>query len=81
VVKFRYRHEDSPAALASNWWQVLAVDAVLGLVVIALGVVSIAAWNEIVGWILVLLGGLYLLALIGRYRIWRMQRAGRSSDE
>lgn len=81
MVKFRYRHEDSPAALASNWWTVLLVDAGLGLAVLVLGILSIVAWNEIVGWILVALGGLYLLALIGRYRTWRMQRAAHTTDE
>jgi len=79
-VRFRYRHEESPAALAANWWKVLLVDAGLGLLVVVLGVLSIVAWSEIVGWILVLLGGLYLLALVGRYRAWRMQRDARSSD-
>ena len=80
MVKFRYRHEDSPAALASNWWRVLLVDVGLGLLVLVLGVISVVAWNEVLGWILVLLGGLYLLALIGRYRTWRMQREAGSGD-
>jgi hypothetical protein len=72
--RFEYRHEDSRAALASNWRRVLLVDASAGIVVFALGVASVVGWNPIVGWILVLLGSAYVLAIIGRYRTWRALR-------
>jgi protein-S-isoprenylcysteine O-methyltransferase Ste14 len=75
MVKFQYRHEDSGAAMAANWWRVLLVDALVGVVVLALGVLSLARWNAIVGWILVLLGILYLFAIIGRFRTWKAHRA------
>jgi thiosulfate reductase cytochrome b subunit len=72
--RFEYRHEDSRAALASNWRRVLLVDAAAGTVVLALGVASVVGWNPVVGWILVLLGLAYVLAIIGRYRTWRVLR-------
>jgi protein-S-isoprenylcysteine O-methyltransferase Ste14 len=80
VAKFEYRHEDSAAASARNWWRVLLVDALVGVILLALGVASIVAWNGIVGWILVLLGVAYLLALVGRYRAWRAHRARAGLD-
>jgi hypothetical protein len=80
MVKFQYRHEDSAAALAPNWRRVLLVDAGMGLVVLALGVLSVVAWNQIVGWILVLLGVLYLFAVTGRYRTWKAHRTEAGLD-
>ena len=75
MVKFQYRHEDSGAALAPNWRRVLLVDAVVGLVAVALGILSLVAWNAIVGWVLILLGVAYLFAVIGRYRTWKTYRS------
>jgi hypothetical protein len=80
MVKFQYRHEDSGAALAPNWRRVLLVDALVGVVVAALGILSLVAWNQIVGWILVLLGIVYLFAVIGRYRTWKAHRAQAGLD-
>jgi uncharacterized membrane protein HdeD (DUF308 family) len=80
MAKFEYRHEDSAAASAPNWRRVLLVDAAVGVVVVALGVLSLAAWNAVVGWILVLLGVTYLLALLGRYRTWRAHRSQAGLD-
>jgi hypothetical protein len=74
VPKFEYRHEDSRAALAPNWRRVLFVDALAGVVVLALGVASVIGWNRIVGWVLILLGLAYVFALVGRYRTWRIHR-------
>ena len=74
MVKFQYRHEDSGAALAVNWWRVLLVDGLVGVIVLGLGVLSLVAWNAVVGWILVLLGILYSFAIIGRFRAWKAHR-------
>jgi hypothetical protein len=74
MVKFQYRHEESGAALARNWRRVLLVDASVGLVVIALGIASVLGWNAIVGWVLVLLGLVYVFAVVGRYRTWKIHR-------
>jgi hypothetical protein len=81
VVKFEYRHEDSAAALARNWWRVLLVDGLVAVGVLALGVLSILKWNEIVGWVLVLLAVAYALALVGRARAWKARRMQAGPDE
>jgi uncharacterized membrane protein HdeD (DUF308 family) len=80
MVKFQYRHEDSGAALAPNWLRVLLVDALVGVVVLGLGILSLVAWNQVVGWILVLLGVVYLFAIVGRYRTWKAHRARAGRD-
>ena len=81
MVKFEYRHEDSAGALARNWWRVLLVDGMVAVVVLALGVLSILKWNEIVGWILVLLAVTYAMALIGRARAWKARRTEAGLDD
>ena len=84
MVKFEYRHEDSGAALASNWRRVLLVDASVGVLVIAVGVLALVAWHSIVGvivgWALVLLGVVYVFAVIGRYRAWKVHRRDAGID-
>ena len=79
--KFEYRHEDSAAALARNWWRVLLVDGLVAVVALALGVWSIVSWNEIAGWVLVLLAVAYAMALIGRARAWRTRRTEAGLDD
>jgi Ca2+/Na+ antiporter len=81
MVKFEYRHEDSAGALARNWWRVLLVDGLVAVVVLALGVLSIVKWNEIVGWVLVLLAVAYAMALIGRARAWKARRVEAGIDD
>jgi hypothetical protein len=82
--KFEYRHEDSAAASAPNWRRVLLVDACVGVVVIVLGVVALVAWDgiagTIIGWLLVLLGVAYVLAIVGRYRTWKARRRDAGID-
>jgi len=80
MVKFEYRHEDSAGALARNWWRVLLVDGLVAVVGLALGVLSIIKWNEIVGWVLVLLAVAYAMALIGRARAWKARRVEEGID-
>jgi Na+(H+)/acetate symporter ActP len=80
MVKFSYRHDESNAALAPNWRAVLLVDLLMGLVVLAGGVAAVLWWNAIVGWILVVLGMLYVFALIGRYQTWRNVRREHGLD-
>jgi uncharacterized membrane protein HdeD (DUF308 family) len=80
MVKFQYRHEDSGAVTAPNWRRVILVDALVGLVVLGLGVASLVAWNKVVGWILVVLGIVYVFAVIGRYRTWKAQRQSAGLD-
>jgi hypothetical protein len=80
VVKFQYRHEDSPAALAPNWRRVLLVDGLVGVIVLALGLLAFVAWNTIVGGIVVLLGLVYVFAVVGRYRTWRAHRQAAGLD-
>jgi uncharacterized membrane protein len=74
MVKFQYRHEDSGAALAPNWRRVLLVDAFVGVLALVLGIAAVIGWNRIVGWVLVLLGLVYLFAVVGRYRTWKIHR-------
>jgi uncharacterized membrane protein HdeD (DUF308 family) len=80
MVKFQYRHEASGAVMAPNWRRVLLVDALVGLVVLGLGIASLAAWNKVVGWILVVLGVVYVFAVIGRYRTWKAHREAAGLD-
>jgi Flp pilus assembly protein TadB len=64
----------SPAAYASNWKTVLAVDAVCGLAVVVVGFVVMALWNVIVG-AFVASGALVYLLLVGRRAMqWRWLR-------
>jgi protein-S-isoprenylcysteine O-methyltransferase Ste14 len=71
----------SPAAYASNWWRVLLVDALVGLAVAAAGVLLLVAGHSGPGWLLAALGVVYVLAIVGRYRVWRQRRARAGLDD
>ena len=58
------------AALASNWWRILLVDALLGVAAVAVGL-----WRG--GLLLVLAGAgaVYVAAVARRFLQWRRLRA------
>lgn len=63
-----------PAAYASNWKQILAVDASMGLVVLVAGVVVMALWSVWIGAAVGAAGVAYAYAVWLRYRRWRATR-------
>jgi hypothetical protein len=71
----------SEAAYARNWRSILLVDASLGLVLAAAGIIVLAVWGNIVGWLLITAGVVYVFAIIGRYRQWRERRARAGLDD
>jgi hypothetical protein len=67
--------------MASNWRQVLLVDALFGvIVVLAGGVVAAVLWAT-AGGVLVLLGGVYLGFGVSRWRRWVGLRAEAGIDQ
>jgi len=62
------------AALAPNWRTVLAVDALVGVVGIVVGVLVAAWWLVWPGAVIAGLGVLYVLAVGRRFLQWRWIR-------
>jgi hypothetical protein len=60
---------DRPA-LAPNWRTVLAVDALLGVAAVVVGVLAGAGWSPLLGVVLVLAGLAYLAVGLRRARRW-----------
>jgi hypothetical protein len=71
----------SRAAFARNWRAILLVDASLGVVLAAAGIVVLAVWGNVVGWLLITAGVLYVFAIVGRYRTWRERRTKAGLDD
>ncbi|HEY5155493.1 MAG TPA: hypothetical protein VIJ47_12205 [Acidimicrobiales bacterium] len=63
------------AAYAVNWYVVLAVDAAMGLAVVAAGVVAMVVWTFWLGAVLALLGCLYVAMVVRRADHWRRLRS------
>ena len=63
-----------PAAYASNWWQVLLVDASMGVVVLVGGIVAMFVWNVWIGAAIGALGAAYVCAVALRYQRWKATR-------
>jgi len=63
------------ATFAPNWWAVLLTDASVGLVVVILGVLVASLWIGWLGWIVILLGVLYMLMVGRRFLQWRWLRS------
>ncbi|MGI9079707.1 MAG: hypothetical protein ACR2GF_02600 [Acidimicrobiales bacterium] len=77
----RRRARIDRAAMASNWRQVLLVDALFGvIVVLAGGVVAAVLWAA-AGGVLVVLGGVYLGFGVARWRRWARLRAEAGLDK
>lgn len=62
------------AAYARNWLTVLAVDGLVGIAVIALGLYLTIRWNPVGGGFLASLGLGYVLLVIRRGRGWATLR-------
>ena len=62
------------AAYAKNWLTVLAVDALAGVAVIALGLYLTVSWNPVGGGFIGSLGVVYVLLVIRRGRDWAALR-------
>jgi hypothetical protein len=63
-----------PAAYASNWRQVLLVDASMGAVVLVGGIVAMFVWNLWIGAGVGALGAAYVVAVSLRYQRWKATR-------
>ena len=64
----------SPAVYARNWRTVLAVDALMGLAVVALGAFVAVHTNIAVGAAIAVLGAAYCTLVAQRARQWRVWR-------
>ena len=62
---------DDTAAYAANWRTILVVDLVVGLLPVALGLLSTSVW----GLLPIAAGVAYLVLVIRRARRWRRLRA------
>lgn len=58
------------AAYAKNWLTVLAVDALVGIAVLVLGVFLTIRWNPIGGGFIASLGLVYVVLVVRRGRGW-----------
>jgi hypothetical protein len=76
----RRRPQVDRAALAANWRQVLAVDAVLGLVVLAAGVAALVLVSVVVGAVVVVVAAAYVVLGVLRWRRWARLRADAGLD-
>jgi hypothetical protein len=73
------RARNDAAAYASNWRTVLAVDAALGVVLAAFGVLAAVLVDPVAGVVLAAVGVGYLAAIGARARRWSRLRRARSS--
>ncbi len=76
-----HQRDDHPAALASNWRTVLAVDLGLGLAVLAVGLVLAVLWHPVPGGAVGALGGSYAVLVAQRWRRWAAQRRAAGLDD
>ena len=76
----RRRARVDRAAMASNWRQVLAVDALFGLAILIGGVVVAVLVSALAGVVLAALGAVYLGAGLRRWRRWARLRAEAGLD-
>jgi len=76
----RFPRTDDSAAHAANWRTILAVDAVVGLAVVAVGVVVLVVGSVAVGAAVTVAGSAYVVMVGRRARRWRALRAGGRPD-
>ncbi len=76
----RRRARVDRAAMASNWRQVLAVDALLGLAILSGGVLVAVLLSPAAGGVLGAVGALYLGAGVRRWRRWARLRSEAGLD-
>ena len=57
-------------ALAPNWRTVLIVDVLMGVLMIAAGVVASLVWSVVLGAFLAAVGMVYVLLVARRWRRW-----------
>lgn len=62
------------AAYATNWRTVLAVDALMGVALAALGAFLAVRWNPIGGAVVGSLGLVYVVLVVRRGRTWAGHR-------
>jgi hypothetical protein len=65
------RRRGSEAIYAPNWKLVLAVDGLLGVVLLVVGLVATVAWNPLAGGFLGSCGFVYVAFVVKRARDWR----------
>ena len=66
---------DDSAAYAANWLHVLALDALIGVAVVVIGLIVLAVGSVLAGGGLAALGLLYVVAVGRRWRRWVRLRA------
>src|SRR5438270_2774737 len=69
------------AAYAANWRQILLVDALVGVLVIVLGVVVLLLVSLLAGVVVAVAGGGYLLLGLTRWRRWARLRSEAGLDD
>ncbi len=77
----RRRPRVDRAALASNWRQVLAADAAVGLAVVVVGVVVLVVVSVLVGALVMGAGAAYVTGGMFRWRRWARLRAEAGLDQ
>lgn len=65
---------DDSTSLAANWWVVLAIDAAMGVAVVAAGLVVALGARQRWAWLLVGAGAVYLFFVGGRATRWARRR-------
>jgi hypothetical protein len=70
-----------PAAYASNWRRILAVDASIGVACFAVGVAVIGVWSVVIGAAIGAFGLGYVVLVWRRYELWREHRRVAGLDE
>lgn len=71
----------SAAATASNWWQVILVDLLLGISLVIAGLVLVVTWSALWGALLASVGVLYAFAVLRRYQGWKERREREGLDD
>jgi len=61
------------ATFAPNWKSVLAADALVGFMILTIGIAT-QFWISILGWLLIGVGGVYLFLVVRRSLQWRWLR-------
>ena len=81
MARLDYDPNASAAAMASNWWRVILVDALLGVGVAAAGVALVFTWSPFGGAVLAAIGVLYVFAVLRRRQGFKDRRRQAGLDD
>jgi len=68
-----YAKKARAATFAPNWKSVLAADAFVGIAIVLLGVAA-TFWIPVIGWLLVVVGVVYIFLVVRRFLQWKWLR-------